>query len=112
MTWTERTIGIVIAVLITGWLLLIAAYGPHYVVPQFRRMPSGWILVLVHTALCLFFAWQLVRAYRAGSITRRNRPPIERQDRPFAFWVWVSSYVLLILMLGPVWALSRFLRPI
>jgi hypothetical protein len=110
MTWTERVVGAVFGILITGGLLLTVAYGPHYLVPLVN--PPSRVLFLVHAAICIFLTWQLVRAYRTGSIRRRRLPPIERRDRPFAFWVCVSSYVLLILMFGPLWALTRALGPI
>jgi hypothetical protein len=112
MIWAERFIGVAVAILITCGLLLAAAYGPLYLLPTLRHIPLRWIPAPFHAAICLFLAWQLVRAYRTGSIRRRHLPPIERHNRPVAFWVYVSSYALLILMFGPIWALTKALGPI
>src|SRR5580704_8417008 len=101
MTWIERIIGVGLSVLITVGLLLGATYGPFYLMPYLRQVPTHQVPGLINVAVCMFFAWRVSCAYSTGSIKRtRYLTPIERRDHPIKFWTYISLDMLLIATLG------------
>ena len=100
MTWTESAIGVGLSILITVGVLL-AAYSPLYLMSYLRQVPLHQVPGFINAAICMIFAWRVIRAYSTGSIKRRHYlAPIQRRDRAFAFWAYISLDMLLIATLG------------